>query len=143
MTQTSLLRIQGIWRVWIVNIYLLLIYSWLCFRGRLPNIGVHQWVSAIFRPRRSYDLLGFRPEIGHCYLAASDPSLLSDKDSVSAYVLLEDGVPLEHPHAPHEEVRTHGAGRYSHWGDCVYFSASDNSDPQTNGRSYQLREVLF
>jgi hypothetical protein len=29
-------------------------------------------------------------------------------------------------------------GRFSHWGDGLHFSASDNSDPRTNGRSYTI-----
>lgn len=31
-----------------------------------------------------------------------------------------------------------GAGRYSHWGRTLYFSASDNSDPNKNGRCYEI-----
>lgn len=38
----------------------------------------------------------------------------------------------------HEAVRTSGAGAYSHWGRDLYFSASDNSDPRSNGRVYRL-----
>jgi hypothetical protein len=36
----------------------------------------------------------------------------------------------------HTEIRQEGAGRYSFWHQQVYFSASDNSDPRTNGRRY-------
>lgn len=44
----------------------------------------------------------------------------------------------------HDDVRKKGLGAYSHWdtgkfGYAVYFSTSDNSDPNTNGRVYSLR----
>jgi hypothetical protein len=46
-------------------------------------------------------------------------------------------------HAAHQEIRLHGRGRSSHWlafsgpgGEGLRFSASDNSDPNTNGRTY-------
>lgn len=52
--------------------------------------------------------------------------------------VLEDGQPLPWPHAPHSEIRSCGGGRYSHWGATVRFSTSDNSNPLTNGRTYEL-----
>jgi SAM-dependent methyltransferase len=56
----------------------------------------------------------------------------------STLVLYEDGRPLGPPHTPHPEVRSEGLGRYSHWQEHVYFSTSDNSDPNHNGRAYTL-----
>ncbi|MDP1569141.1 MAG: hypothetical protein Q8L86_03985 [Vicinamibacterales bacterium] len=50
--------------------------------------------------------------------------------------LYEDGRPLPHAHALHDDVRTTGRGRFSHWEHAVVFSTSDNSDPNTNGRRY-------
>ncbi len=63
----------------------------------------------------------------------------------SNLVLREDGRPLGPAHVSHEEIRDLGAGRYSHyWGDVVRFSASDGSDPRSNGRRYTaiFREVV-
>lgn len=63
-------------------------------------------------------------------------------DMVSTLRLFENGVELGPPHARHEDIRTAGMGRFSHWmssqgfGDSIYFSASDNSDPRANGRAY-------
>ena len=31
-----------------------------------------------------------------------------------------------------------GSGRFSHWGGNLFFSTSDNTDPNTNGRVYQV-----
>jgi hypothetical protein len=56
--------------------------------------------------------------------------------AASAFLLFEDGVQLLPPYATHANIRTYGAGRYSHWGNSIHFSASDNSNPRTNGRLY-------
>jgi len=73
--------------------------------------------------------------------ACSLPELSTSADTQefprrSPLVLFEDGLPLDFSHAPHDAVRLLGEGRYSHWGDELFFSASDNSDPNTNGRVY-------
>ena len=61
----------------------------------------------------------------------------------SALRLLEDGKPLGPAHALHQSIIEEGGGRYSHWGDnALWFSTSDNSDPNTNGRQYSV-EWLF
>jgi len=52
--------------------------------------------------------------------------------------LYEDDRHLGPAHAMHRQIGTIGEGIYSHWGWALYFSASDNSDPRTNGRSYRL-----
>jgi hypothetical protein len=67
----------------------------------------------------------------------------------STLVISEDGKPLGPPHSYHIEIKEKGSGRYSHWGaataSVVIFSTSDNSDPRTNGRRYEIaaRPVLF
>jgi glycosyltransferase involved in cell wall biosynthesis len=62
----------------------------------------------------------------------------SDQESVSRLRLFEDGRLLARPHHPHDAIRTSGAGRYSHWGNFLHFSTSDNSDPRRNGRDYVI-----
>jgi hypothetical protein len=49
---------------------------------------------------------------------------------------MEDDRVLGPGQALHDDIRRHGAGRYSHWERTLYFSTSDNSDPNANGRSY-------
>ena len=61
-----------------------------------------------------------------------------DEPGRSRLQLLEDGVPLGPAHALHSDITDEGGGRYSHWGDSLVFSASDDSDPRTNGRSYHV-----
>ncbi len=74
----------------------------------------------------------------HCFVAPLPPEWLSDADGESPVVLLEDGQPLGPAHCNHDDVRTLGRGRYSHWGTQLFFSSSDHSDPNTNGRHYSL-----
>lgn len=76
----------------------------------------------------------------YCWSVAM-PEFASIADNVenparSPLVLLEDGQVLGPPHTLHQRIREIGFGAYSHWGDALYFSTSDNSAPNKNGRSY-------
>lgn len=59
-------------------------------------------------------------------------------EDMARHLLLEDGEPIGPGGSLHADIRKLGGGRFSVWGTALYFSASDNSDPSTNGRSYQL-----
>jgi hypothetical protein len=79
---------------------------------------------------------------GYAYVS-SVPALVDTSDDMnhqirSTAVLCEDGRSLGEPHTVHETIAKNGNGSYSHWGDSVIFSASDNSDPNSNGRVYSL-----
>ncbi len=56
--------------------------------------------------------------------------------------LFENGLEIRPAHSLHADIRTMGAGRFSHWsqtngtGESIRFSASDNTNPQTNGKKY-------
>jgi len=54
----------------------------------------------------------------------------------SPLVVLEDGSALGPPHASHASIRTRGGGEFSHWGEDLVLSTSDDTDPNENGRSY-------
>jgi hypothetical protein len=54
----------------------------------------------------------------------------------SPIVIYEDTVPLGPGHNTFDAISKQGAGRYSHWRGGVVFSASDNSDPNSNNRTY-------
>lgn len=56
----------------------------------------------------------------------------------SVWRLEEDGKPIGPCHALHADVAHLGEGRNSHWQGHLFFSATDNSDPRSNGRSYRL-----
>lgn len=57
----------------------------------------------------------------------------------SPLTLQEDGREIGPPHVAHDQIRRMGGGRYSFWKDSLYFSTSDGSDPNTNGRPYEIR----
>jgi tetratricopeptide (TPR) repeat protein len=72
----------------------------------------------------------------HLYLAA-----MADTEQAyrrSPLILLQDGLPLGPAHTAHRDIADLGEGRFSHWNDVLYFSTSDNSDPNTNGRKYSV-----
>lgn len=123
-----------------VSAWMLLAASWLLVRGRLPGHHVLQVGRAMFRRRHRALLAEFRPEQGRCFVAPIGKGVPSDADIGSRLVVLEDGVPLPHPHAAHDDIRRLGQGRYSHWTDNVYFATSDDSDPRSNGRRYTVEE---
>jgi 2-polyprenyl-6-hydroxyphenyl methylase/3-demethylubiquinone-9 3-methyltransferase len=56
----------------------------------------------------------------------------------SPVFVFEDDRQLPSPHALHDEIAKFGAGRFSHWGSSLYFSTTDGSDPNVNGRNYRL-----
>jgi predicted O-methyltransferase YrrM len=92
-----------------------------------------------YKPR--HRLYGpFSPNEGHCWTAHL-PGLGHLADSPenpqrSPLMLYENGVLFLEPHVPHQYIRTEGGGLFSHWQDFLFFSTSDNSDPNTNGRRY-------
>jgi hypothetical protein len=98
-------------------------------------------LAPFHRPYKA-TLKTFRREVGFCWMARVPGGLISDADGWSRLILFEDGKPLPLGHAPHEEIRQLGAGRYSHWGADVYFSTPDNSDPAKNGRRYTVEELM-
>jgi hypothetical protein len=55
----------------------------------------------------------------------------------SRIMLYENGRALGPAHSLHADIEDIGRGRFSHWNDIgVIFSTSDNSDPNSNGRTY-------
>lgn len=84
----------------------------------------------------------FHHDEGACW--RTDAGVFGVGDDVSdpcrsQMVLLEDGVCLGPAHCPHGDIRQLGNGRYSHWSGAIYFSSSDNSNPNTNGRRYTAK----
>ena len=130
-----------------VSVYLAAVACLLLVTGRI-RVSPHKFARVLahtliapFRPPFSGELAEVAHEKGHCYVASLRRKLISDLDGRSRLMLFEDGHELPHPHSDHDEIRDLGAGRYSHWGEAVFFSSSDNTNPSTNGRRYSVREV--
>jgi len=86
----------------------------------------------------------FERESDNCFLIELPGELALNGDSAerpqqSSWLLFEDDRRLGPAHALHDTIRTTGKGTYSHWGRHLYFSTSDNSDPNRNRRVYRLR----
>ncbi len=50
----------------------------------------------------------------------------------------EDGTPLSPGDCLHADIRAKGQGRYSFWDDKIYFSSTDKTDCNQNGRVYTI-----
>jgi hypothetical protein len=92
--------------------------------------------TALTRPFDKFGLPGF------AYVKAL-PKLNSVGDAPEAparsnLLVCENSNLLGPMHSAHAEVAKNGHGRYSHWADHLVFSASDNTDPNTNGRTYSV-----
>ena len=80
------------------------------------------------------------PDSGHCYIAnvyTIYPYLWGNSADASL-LLLENGKAVGPRDDLHTNIREQGRGRFSRWDQQIYFSASDNSDPRTNGRHYTI-----
>jgi lysophospholipase L1-like esterase len=104
-------------------------------------LAIIPWLSGPALRVERVDPSWFTHESGFAYvldLAQVGLTAPSDKGGNSSLVVLEDGRPLALPHQSHAAIRSRGSGRYSHWGQAVYLSTSDGSDPHENGRVYSL-----
>jgi len=83
-----------------------------------------------------------KKEIGLCWITRLENLKLFADDTEhthrSELLLYEDDKLLQSAHAMHDDIRNLGAGQYSHWGEDLYFSTSDGSDPNTNGHVYRI-----
>lgn len=76
---------------------------------------------------------------GYAARIPMDAKLISDSNEqpkASSLRVFENGVEIGPGHSNHEEIRTKGKGRYSHKTGFLFLSASDNSNPLTNGKKY-------
>lgn len=129
--------------IFAVSLYLTIVASFLVLTGRIrvsPR-GFARRVLASLQPRFKGELMEMSHEKGNCYVAPLGRKLISDSNGRSRLTLFEDGQALPYAHSTHDDIREIGEGRYSHWGDAVFFSSSDNSDPSKNGRRYSVQEI--
>jgi len=79
---------------------------------------------------------------GFAYVLTQDfgtPPDTSACGTCSVLRIFENGTELGPAHSAHVDIRNFGMGRFSHWGTELYFSASDNTNPITNGRTYNYK----
>lgn len=105
-------------------------------------------MAANRRPRMQVWTLGgpFR-RAGQFGWLADLPSALHDETDQNEQPfrcrlkLYEQGKLLGPAHALHRRIEDSGAGAYSFWDNVLYFSTSDGTDPNTNGRRYWATET--
>lgn len=86
------------------------------------------------------------PELGYAWNTQQKFYMAADSSSApqaSPLRVFENGVELGPAHSLHADIRNVGAGRFSYWNNVLYFSMSDNSDPRTNGRTYEYGGVCM
>jgi hypothetical protein len=84
---------------------------------------------------------------GYAYAVTLGPSAYSPyfevegdtlRDPRARTRLYENARRLGPAHRPGDAIREDGDGQFSHLGSTLYFSTSDNGDPQVNGRTYTV-----
>jgi hypothetical protein len=83
---------------------------------RLIKIAISSW-----RKGEGYELITHIPEL----LALSDNA----SHRQSPLILLENNEVLGPPQTSHDKIKSVGLGAYSHWGEWLHFSTSDNLEP--------------
>jgi len=106
-----------------------------------PTIETVSATSGATVVQKNLDLSTARSDNGFAVLIkrAIPESVKGDgsSDSQASIVrIFENGKEIGPAHSNHADIRSRGAGRFSHWGTSLYLSASDNTDPRTNGRKY-------
>ena len=91
-----------------------------------------QDLTILHRPFESDTGFGWRKSLPLLRLLADDGA----GPCRSPLRLYENGQPLTRPHCQTWWIRTAGCGLYSHRENHLRFSASDNSNPNENGREY-------
>jgi hypothetical protein len=82
--------------------------------------------------------LTYQWKIPHAGFWSSYRSDNSQYPTASTLSLFENGIPLTLPHSSHKVISNLGLGRFSHWGDTLYFSTSDNSPLANSSRKYRI-----
>jgi hypothetical protein len=124
------------------SLHILKIVGRLAWRREIARRPILGWARAFCGAWYSRKLRRIVPDSGFGFRAPGPRRMISDQEGSSMLILLEDDRPLAAPHTAHDEIRRLGRGRYSHWGRCIYFSTSDNTDPRKNGRVYKLMQRM-
>jgi hypothetical protein len=128
---------------------------WLFGAAILYFVAAH-WLTITFTPDPNFavgpDVAGekirlmppFQKRLPFAYVTErpmfDDVADSDDDDHRSPIELYENGKRLGPAHSKYADIKELGQGRFSHLRTrgftVIYWSASDNSDPNTNGRAY-------
>ncbi|MGY3343499.1 hypothetical protein ACVI1I_002712 [Bradyrhizobium sp. USDA 4459] len=114
-------------------------------------LSIAWYLDATYKPslnadvlRRPFTKIGPNAYVGYHKIAGAKGDIPADPRRATLE-LTENGRALGPAHTPQSEVAAMGGGRYIflQTGEdppALVFSASDNSDPNTNGRVYQVTD---
>jgi hypothetical protein len=123
-------------------------------RGTAPDIGGHEFASTTTSTSSpssgsctqvALSVSGAASDGGYSYILGytfGTPADNSSFNKQSTLRLFENGLEIGPAHSLHADIRNKGAGRFSHWsrtdgtGESIRFSASNNTNPRTNGKKY-------
>lgn len=103
-------------------------------RGLVASLLLRQFSHEL----REAHAIRFHSDGGFCFKSHS-PHLAGNSDlpgKMRSELLVFENEMLLVSHQLHDEIRSFGGGRYEHWDPDIYFSSTDNSDPNTNNRRY-------
>jgi hypothetical protein len=84
-------------------------------------------------PLPAYGKVGYQFDAPSLTGVANGPGALTR----SRYLLCENGTLLGPGNSDLGDIGTKGQGRFNHWMSSFYFSASDNTNPNNNSRTYR------
>lgn len=103
---------------------------------------INQTISNPVSVETKINMASVAKDSGYSYIiyqtfpTAGDNSIYPRQSQLQIY---ENGKALGPAHSLHTDIRSLGKGRFSHWGNSLRFSASDNTNPKRNGRVYTYR----
>jgi hypothetical protein len=81
----------------------------------------------------------FSKEGNYCFVVPVPAQFRAFVEPRMTVTVQENGAALGPADTVHQTIRDQGAGAFSLWGDNLYFSSSDNSDCNRNGRRYVIK----
>jgi hypothetical protein len=107
--------------------------------GRSYTWGVPVGATCPVQMCGTIEVAQAQPDSGFGYILLANFGFPGDgvgNPEGSSLRLYEGRQALGPAHSGDSDIRLQGTGRFSHWGNSLHFSTSDNSDPRSNGRSY-------
>jgi hypothetical protein len=103
----------------------------------VPDDACEKWKASGVRLEKPFEKQG---EYGFVALLPNlAPSADDSKNPRRSRALMcENNELIGTPHSIHDDIRSEGLGRFSHWERWLVFSTSDNSDANSNDREYTL-----
>lgn len=109
---------------------------------RLPVHIDHPRPAAIMMQKiTTVDRKDIKHQAGHSFwldLRGIPTGDSAERPGNSLLRVFEDDIELGPCHASHDQIAGIGHGRFSHWSNYLFFSSSDGTSPESNGRRYQV-----